>query len=242
MAINFEKLIEDYANLRITRRQFYGVLTEDSYGWELYKDKQKDILKAEKYRSNILKERNLEVLYICGPSGSGKTTFAKYVAEQKHYDPFVSGSGEDILDGYDKEECIILDDFRAGTMKFSELLKFLDNNTGSSVKSRYYNKDINNCKLLIITSIQLPHELYGLFKNEDGTENKEPIEQFYRRIKHHYLYVSVNKDAIYNLSLNGKFEQYPIKKLSEMYDELGIKPQETDDNSVIDELFEKIEL
>ena len=33
-----------------------------------------------------------------------------------------------------------------------------------------------------------------------------------------------------------------IKKLSEMYDELGIKPQETDDNSVIDELFEKIEL
>ena len=242
MAINFEKLIEDYANLRITRRQFYGVLTEDSFGWELYKDKQKDILKAEKYRSNILKERNLDVLYICGPSGSGKTTFAKYVAEQKHYDPFVSGSGEDILDGYDKEECIILDDFRAGTMKFSELLKFLDNNTGSSVKSRYYNKDINNCKLLIITSIQLPHELYGLFKNEDGTENKEPIEQFYRRIKHHYLYVSVNKDAIYNLSLNGKFEQYPIKKLSEMYDELGIKPQETDDNSVIDELFEKIEL
>ena len=84
--------------------------------------------------------------------------------------------------------------------------------------------------------------LYSLFKNEDGTENKEPIEQFYRRIKHHYLYVSVDQDAIYNLSLNGKFERYPIKKLSEMYEELGIKPQETDDNSIIDELFEKIEL
>ena len=242
MALNFEKLIEDYANLKITRKQFYSVLTRDAFGWELYKDKQRDILKAEKYRSNILRDRNLEVLYICGPSGSGKTTFAKYIAEQKHYDPFVSGSGEDILDGYDKEECIILDDFRAGTMKFSELLKFLDNNTGSSVKSRYFNKDINNCKLLIITSIQLPKELYGLFKNEDGTENKEPIEQFYRRIKHHYLYVSVDQDAIYNLSLNGKFERYPIKKLSQMYEELGIKPQETDDNSVIDELFEKIEL
>lgn len=242
MAINIDKLIFDYANLNITKKEFYGQLTSDILGWDFYKDKQREILKAEKYRSNILKDRNLEVLYICGPSGSGKTTFAKYIASQKHYDPFVSGSGEDILDGYDKEECIILDDFRAGTMKFSELLKFLDNNTGSSVKSRYYNKDINNCKLLIITSIQEPKELYSVFKNEDGTENKEPIEQFYRRLKHHYLFVSIKQDAIYNISLNEKFERYPIKRLSEMYDELGIKPQETDDNSVIDELFEKIEL
>ena len=242
MGVNMNQLIAQYANLEITKKQFYKTINNQSNGWELYRDFQKHILKAEKYRANVLKDRSLEVLYISGDSGSGKTTFAKYLAEKKHYDPFVSGSGDDILDGYDKEECIILDDFRAGTMKFSELLKFLDNNTGSSVKSRYYNKDINNCKLLIITSVQQPHELYAFFKNEDGTQNKEPIEQFYRRIKHHFLYISVKKDAIYNVSLNGKFEKYPIKKLSEMYEELGIKPEETDDNSVINELFEKIEL
>ena len=140
--MNIEREIDNYANLRITKKQFYSKLQSVDNGFELYHDKYSSITKAEKYRANILKERNLEVIYVCGPSGSGKTTFGKYLAAKLNYDPFVSGSGDDFLDGYDKEECIILDDFRAGTMKFSELLKFIDNNTGSSVKSRYYNKDI----------------------------------------------------------------------------------------------------
>ena len=235
--MNIEKLIDDYANLRITKRQFYNVLQQDRSGFELYKDKYSAITKAEKFRSNMLKERNLEVLYVCGPSGSGKTTFGKYMASKLNYDPFVSGSGEDILDGYDKEECIILDDFRSGTMKFSELLKFLDNNTGSSVKSRYYNKDINNCKLIVLTSVQKPEELYRLFKDEDGNPNNEPIEQFYRRIKHHFIFISPKTDGIWEISLNEKFEKREILKLSQMYDELGIKPTEVDDSSVINKLF-----
>ena len=126
MGVDMNRLIAQYANLEITKKQFYKTINNQPNGWELYRDFQKHILKAEKYRANVLKDRSLEVLYISGDSGSGKTTFAKYLAEKKHYDPFVSGSGDDILDGYDKEECIILDDFRAGTMKFSELLKFLD--------------------------------------------------------------------------------------------------------------------
>lgn len=237
--MNIEKLIDDYANLRITKRQFYNQLQNNRAGFELYRDKYSAITKAEKFRSNMLKERNLEVLYVCGPSGSGKTTFGKYIASKLNYDPFVSGSGDDILDGYDKEECIILDDFRSGTMKFSELLKFLDNNTGSSVKSRYYNKDINNCKLIVLTSVQKPDELYRLFKNDDGSNNDEPIEQFYRRIKHHFIFISPKTDGIWEISLNEKFEKREILKLSKMYEELGIAPKEVDDISVINSLFEK---
>lgn len=237
--INIEREIDNYANLRITKKQFYSKLQSLDNGFELFHDKYSSITKAEKYRANILKDRNLEVIYVCGPSGSGKTTFGKYLASKLNYDPFVSGSGDDFLDGYDKEECIILDDFRAGTMKFSELLKFIDNNTGSSVKSRYYNKDINNCKLIVLTSVQKPEELYKLFKNDDGTSNSEPIEQFYRRIKHHFIFISPKKDGIYEISLNGKFENREILKLSQMYDELGIKPEEVDDNSILNSLFEK---
>jgi len=71
-------------------------------------------------------------------------------------------------------------------MKFAELLKMLDNNTNSSVRSRYYNKDISNCKLIVLTSIMKPDELYSFFKDDSGESNQEPIEQFYRRIKHHF--------------------------------------------------------
>ena len=153
--INTEKLLQDYGNCKITKRQFMSVLQANPYGLDWYMTNYSKITKAEKYRANLLKDRNLEVLYIAGPSGTGKTTLAKYYADKLNYDPFVSGSGDDFLDGYDKEECIILDDFRAGSMKFAELLKFLDNNTGSSVRSRYYNKDINNCKLLILQLITI---------------------------------------------------------------------------------------
>lgn len=232
-----DTLIRDYANLHITKREFYKQL-ETVGGWDGYKALYSDVTKAEKYRANKLKDRDLEVLYICGPSGSGKTTLAKWIAQKLSYDPFISGGGDDILDGYDKEECIILDDFRASTMTFSELLKFLDNNTGSTVRSRYFNKDINNCKLIIITTIEKPDNIYGkAIHNDDGSLKTEPIEQFYRRLKHHFLFVSTKTDSVWELSLNGKFDKRELYKLQDMYDELGIKRDEVDDNSIINSIF-----
>ena len=230
-----------YAQLDLTKRQFYKSLTLKDHPWNLYKQSANDIKKAEKLRASILLDRKLEVLYICGPSGSGKTTLAKYIAERKGYDPFVNGSGDDILDGYDREECIILDDFRAGTMKFNELLKFLDNNTGSSVKSRYFNKDINNCKLLIITSVLKPGELYSFFKDDNGNTNNEPIEQLYRRLKHHYLYMGINTQIVYEVTLKIglKSDPKPIMKFSTFYDYFNINPDECDDNSIIGEFIDE---
>ena len=237
--INTEKLLQDYGNCKITKRQFMSVLQANPYGLDWYMTNYSKITKAEKYRANLLKDRNLEVLYISGPSGTGKTTLAKYYADKLNYDPFVSGSGDDFLDGYDKEECIILDDFRAGSMKFAELLKFLDNNTGSSVRSRYYNKDINNCKLLIITSVQKPDELYSFFKNDDGSSNKEPIEQFHRRLKHHYLYMGQKTSTVYEIKLNSDEKPKPIMDFSTIYNHFGIDPTKSDDESIIDEFIDE---
>lgn len=228
-----EDLIEQYANLEITRKQFYNKIPE-SGGWDAYKKFYSDIVKAEKFRAHKLGVRNLEVVYVCGPSGSGKTTFGKWVASKLKYDPFVSGSGDDFLDGYDKEECIILDDFRAGSMKFAELLKMLDNNTNSTVRSRYFNKDISNCKLIFITSVQKPDELYSFFKNEDGTENSEPIEQFYRRIKHHFYYIG--KDKVYEFKTTDG-SRTECMDINLMYDDLGIDRATVDDNSVMSKIL-----
>ena len=91
----------------------------------------------------------------------------------------------------------------------------------------------------MLTSVQKPDELYRLFKNDDGSNNDEPIEQFYRRIKHHFIFISPKTDGVWEISLNDKFEKREILKLSKMYEELGIKPKEVDDNSVINSLFEK---
>ncbi len=223
--VDYEAVLNEYASCKLSKRQMLSYFNNDGALLRYFLSK---IKKAAEVRSMITKDRNLEVVYIQGPAGSGKTTAAKYFAENLHYDYFVSGSGEDMLDGYDKEECIILDDFRGGTMKFSELLKFLDNNTGSSVKSRYYNKDINNCKLIVITSVLKPAELYQMFTDASG----EPIEQLMRRLKHHYFFV---KDNYLNEFKTNTNEVYKFMIMDDIYKYFNIDPKKVDDNSILEQ-------
>lgn len=234
MLTNFPQLLNEYATLKMSKKAFYKVMTENP---SIFIKEKSKIAAAEKLRASIVKDRNLEVVYFTGNSGSGKTTAAKYFASKLNYDYFVTGSGDDILDSYDKEECLILDDFRAGSMKFMEVLKMLDNNTNSSVKSRYNNKDLSNCKLIIITSVFQPNELYKCLKDE---ENEEPVEQFYRRLKHHFYKISESGDiAEYTLKVN-EIEQTgkSLGNVKDIYAELGINPSKVDDTSLLD-IFKK---
>lgn len=140
----------------------------------------KDIEQAYKIRDRRLARevnRNMNVMYFFGQSGTGKTTWAKTVAKQKGYSVFVSGSSNDPLEGYLGQECVILDDVRGSDWKINDLLKMLDNNTNSLVKSRYSNKLLNDCKLMILTSVQDIEDMYSNLKDHDS----EPIEQLKRR-------------------------------------------------------------
>lgn len=173
-------LISQYGEAKISKKTLLESISCNDY--IAFSDA---INKAYKYRCQITKNRNMQVIYITGVSGSGKTELAKYIASQNKLDYFISGSGSDVLDNYDKEECIILDDFRADAFTKSELFKLCDNHTDSSVKSRYSNKNISFCKLLIITSIKNPRELY----NWNDANDFEPFKQFARRINNEYLFV-----------------------------------------------------
>ena len=140
----------------------------------------KDIDNAYKIRDTKLAketDRSMNVMYLFGASGTGKTTWAKVLAKQKGYSVFVSGSSNDPLEGYMGQECIILDDIRGSDWKINDLLKMLDNNTNSLVKSRYNNKLLNDCKLMILTSVQSIEDLYSNLKEHES----EPIEQLKRR-------------------------------------------------------------
>lgn len=220
----------DYGQCKISKRQLMDYLKGSGKIAKLIHENHSLYKHMKDLRQDLIShDRNLEVVYITGASGTGKTTAAKWLAEKLHYDYFVSGSGEDILDGYDKEECIILDDYRASVMSFSELLKFLDNHTNSSVKSRFKNKDISMCKLIIITSIYPPEELYV---NIAKSENQEPLEQLLRRLKHkHYEVVG---GSLWQVNQSGVHKE--IVTIAEVKSFLNIVDSE-DDVSIIDTLI-----
>ena len=148
------------------------------------------IKSAFKYRLDRLKglNRNMECVFISGESGAGKTTYAKKIAEDKNYSVYVSSGSNDVLDGYSGEDCIILDDLRPSCMGLSDLLKMLDNNTASTVKSRYKNK-VLECRMIIITSVlSLDKFFSNVFENET-----EPIVQLKRRCQ---TYIVMHTDTM----------------------------------------------
>lgn len=117
------------------------------------------------------------------------------MCEDKGYSVFVSSGSNDVLDGYAEQDCIILDDLRPSCMGLSDLLKMLDNNTASTVKSRYKNK-VLECKLIIVTSVLKIDEFFnGVFK-----EQKEPIVQ----LKDVNYICVLNKNIIMQASLMTK--------------------------------------
>ena len=200
-----EQLLVSYIECKINKKKLYQELTP----LEQLKNFNQ-IEKAQKLRAEYMGVRDMKVIYISGNAGSGKTTLAKFLAEMSNYDYFVSGSGGDILDGYDKEECIILDDLRGDSFTKAELFKLTDNHTNSSVKSRYRNKDISRCKLMIITSVKTPYNLYN------WNDDKEPSNQFARRLN--YMYVKIEDNGkIYNCPINDKLAiQQPLHEEKEL--------------------------
>lgn len=127
----------------------------------------------------------MDVIYCYGASACGKTVFAKEYCKQRHYDFFISGSSNDPFDGYLGEEAIILDDLRGECFAFADLLKILDNNTRSQVKSRFYNKVVT-CKVIIITSVLSIDALYAMFMDDENCV--EPLEQLKRRCQQYLIF------------------------------------------------------
>lgn len=179
------EIIELIDNGTIREYNYFNYITMSEY--TKYK---RQIDMAFKYRLDRMKgdkTRMLNCIFITGTSGCGKTTYAKMLAEEKKMSYYISSGSNDVLDDYAGEDCLILDDLRPSCMGLSDLLKMLDNNTASSVKSRFKNK-VLECKMIIITTV-LPIE--NFFKNV-FTEEPESAIQLYRRCQ---MYIHMdNKD------------------------------------------------
>ena len=171
------------------------------------------------YDKNNGINRNMEVFYISGYSGTGKTFFSKKFAMEKYKENeiYVSSSGADILGEYKGQPCIILDDLRSemglNGFKPNDLLKLLDNNTTSSVKSRYRNKNLFNCELLIITSVLTPLQFFHNIEEE----YQEEIHQFFRRCNNWFAIQDDSYNILYNIYNRDKREYFTKKHFINPY-------------------------
>ena len=132
--------------------------------------------------------RHIEVVFIQGKGGSGKTYYAKKLLDSLGYDYCVSSSSNDPFQDYLGQSAIILDDLRDQTFEFEDLLKILDNNTASSVKSRFSNKVFNGKMVVITTTVPLNYWYYQYRGSRFDT-----LSQLYRRIS---CYVTVTPSTI----------------------------------------------
>lgn len=168
-------------------------------------EKAKEFTRLEKLWKHHLQilsmdtERNLEVVFITGKGGTGKTYYAKKFLNSLNYDFCISSSSNDPFQDYLGQKAIILDDLRYTSFDLEDLLKILDNNTSSSVKSRFSNKVFHGNMIVITSSVPLvywyPDYKYSKF---------DTLNQLYRRIS---CYVEMKFDEINvydGLDENGK--------------------------------------
>lgn len=144
-------------------------------------------------------DRKMKVIFMEGVAGSGKTTFAKQLSTTLKKDYYISSSSNDPLQGYKGQKVLILDDCRDSTFPFNDLLKILDNNTSSSVRSRYQNKMFNG-DIIIITSV-VP--LRKWYQGIDSKISDESLNQLYRRISEYYKLTKNTITAFENVDDNG---------------------------------------
>ena len=185
-------------------------LSRKEYLLMLDSDREKYLSIHKKYASKIneffkiqktlyaekAKKRDIQTVFIEGSAGSGKTAYAISLAESQGLTYYVSGSSNDIMEGYDNEDVLIIDDGRSSTFKFSDFLKIIDPHVSTAIQSRYNNKTFVG-KMIIITSYVPLYEWYkkhtfgdGIDKDFNGSSAREQLN---RRIQ---TVIKVDKEEI----------------------------------------------
>ncbi len=142
-------------------------------------------------------DRQIQVVFVTGKGGAGKTYYAKKLLNSLNYDFCISSSSNDPFQDYMGQRAIILDDLRDSSFMFEDLLKILDNNTSSSVRSRFSNKVFNGEMIIITSAVPIVYWYKGI----SFCKSIEDLIQLYRRISC-YVVVTDKDITVYEEGLN----------------------------------------
>lgn len=141
---------------------------------------------AEQWREEMIANgKSVCVIWMYGKSGTGKTSFAKEYAKKvgKGQPFYVAGSSKDAFQSYSGEHIIILDELRAQSIPYHDLLRILDPfgiDSQVFAPSRYFDKALA-ADLIIITTPYNPLNFYNeVFGYKVGLIDS--FEQLHRRI------------------------------------------------------------
>jgi len=121
------------------------------------------------------------VYWLYGKTGTGKSKYAFELAEGKT--TYVKSAGNKWWDGYDKQEVVIIDDFRAHWWTFEEVLHLLDRYEHRLEFKGGMRQFL--AKTIIITTCYEPEKTF-----RDNTD--ERIDQVERRLDHVIEFINVN--------------------------------------------------
>ena len=182
-------------------------------------------------------DRQVDVVFVCGKAGLGKTYYAKKLLESQNLDYCISSSSNDPLQDYLGQRGIILDDLRDTVFELPDLLKLLDNDTSSTIKSRFANKVFNGCMIIITSSVPINY-WYPLYRHNSN----DGLDQLYRRIG---VYVEVKEKEIlvYNgLGKDGKPIGEPKRYYNEVYDLKQAPREKRDVIGLFDKMCKPVEI
>jgi hypothetical protein len=159
---NLDDIFERISTGEIRRYNVVNYMSVNDY---IRHKKQIDLAFEYYEKKNINYDRKMQVIYIFGDSGTGKTTLAKRLLNHWGKSYYLSSGGDNMLDNYEGQPAILLDDFRDTQMKHPNFLKLLDPFTSSMAAARYRDKTIY-CDMIIVTAVMPVDSLYS-FNNED---------------------------------------------------------------------------
>ena len=179
-------------------------------------------------------DRQMQVVFVTGKPGTGKTYYAKKMLDRMGYDYCISSSSNDPFQDYMGQKGMILDDLRDRSFELEDLLKILDNNTKSSIKSRFNNKVFNGQIMVITSSVPLTY-WYMSYKSCGSVDT---LDQLYRRISC-YIQVTDQVVAVYDegVTENGYPKGLPTTIVNELTKSVRAKKEKSN----ISEIFKIID-
>ena len=178
-------------------------------------------------------DRQIEVMFIHGKGGTGKTYYAKKLLEKLGYDYCVSSSSNDPFQDYMGQQAIILDDLRDKAFEFEDLLKLLDNDTASSVRSRFSNKVFNGKIIVITSTVPLAY-----WYREYQYNMSDTLQQLYRRITSYVVVEEFYVNVYDDLDTRGRPKGNPRVFKNEIPVLKRQKPKKTNFADVFGEMLE----